>query len=299
MNILKPLTSYIEAVAFAFDGVEISFYVQRDDLLHPLLSGNKYRKLQAFVQADAIGYVSIGGAWSNHLLAVATMARIQGVKSVGFVRGNENRAQNLYERWLNQLGMELIHLSRETYSHKEKIYEEAKLRFPEYQIVPEGGHPQPHGRAFDAWVAEIPPFISHLILSCGTGASFLGLAGALHRAGRDDIRLLGVSAIGAQAQLDRLQMDGQSVHAHSSVFGPLDGKRFGKISAERLLLAKSFFEQTGIAPDPVYDTHLLAQIVQLHRNGTLGHQDKVLWLHSGGITGWAGYPSECNELFGL
>lgn len=294
----KPLSSHIEAVVFSFDGCNIALQVLRDDLIHPLISGNKYRKLQAFVKEEAAGYVSFGGAWSNHLLAVAALARLQGVSSVGYIRGDEHRPLNLYESWLKQLGMKLHHLSRKQYADKDALYAICNIKHPQFQCIPEGGHPQPNGLAFDHWVGDIPANTDHLFLSCGTGASMLGLAAALHRAKRKT-KIWGISAINAPKFLQKLQTDVSLLHPNALVMGSPAGQRFGKNNEHELALAKAFFEQTGIAPDPVYDSRVLAVLVEQFQLGQIKAADRVLWLHSGGMTGWAGYPSECHELFGL
>ncbi len=294
----KPLSSHLEAVVFSFHDLSIPLLVQRDDQLHPLLSGNKYRKLQAFAKEDAAGYVSFGGAWSNHLLAVAALARMQGVPSIGYIRGNEPRPTNLYEVWLKQLGMEIRHLSRAHYAHKAAMYAEAQAAHPTFQCIPEGGHPQPNGKAFDLWLQEIPEHTDHVLLSCGTGATLLGLAAAMQRAKRKT-KLWGISAINSPKFIENLLAEVSALYPQAKVEQSLAGQRFGKNSSHELALAKAFFEQTGIAPDPVYDSRVLGVLVEQFKNGKLSAADRILWLHSGGITGWAGYPSECHNLFGL
>ena len=298
MPFTKPLPSRIEAVVFSFNGHNIPMLVQRDDQLHPLISGNKYRKLQAFVQEDTAGYVSFGGAWSNHLLAVAALARMQGLRSVGYIRGDETRPHNLYERWLTQLGMELRHVSRQQYGDKAALHEAAAIQYPAFSCIPEGGYPQPNSLAFDRWLQEIPEKTDHILVSCGTGATLLGLAAAMHRAERNT-KLWGISAINAPKFLAQLQTEVHTFFAHATVYGSLKGQRFGKTEAKEMAIAREFFKQTGIAPDPVYDSRVLAVLVEQFDNGNLTAADNILWLHSGGITGWAGYPSECHELFGL
>lgn len=294
----KPLSSAIETVVFSFQDFNIRLLVQRDDQIHPLLSGNKYRKLQAFVNPDTAGYVSFGGAWSNHLLAVATLARLQGVAAIGYVRGDEQRPMNLYERWLMQLGMELKHVSRKFYADKPALYAHASSANPQYQLIPEGGHPQPHAEAFDQWVSEIPEHVSHILVSCGTGASLLGLAEALNKLGRS-IHLWGISAVSSPKFIAQLNTEARKRFEHAQVFASVEAQAFGKNTSSERHLAKTFFEQTGIATDPIYDSRVLTFLIQAFTTGMLQEHEQILWLHSGGLTGWAGYASESHELFGL
>lgn len=294
----KPLSSAIETVVFSFQGLNIPMLVQRDDQIHPLLSGNKYRKLQAFINPNTVGYVSFGGAWSNHLLAVATLARLQGVAAMGYVRGDEQRPMNLYERWLMQLGMELKHVSRQFYADKTALYAHAASSYPLYQLIPEGGHPQPHAEAFEQWVSEIPEHVSHVLVSCGTGATLLGLAEVLNKSGRS-IHLWGISAVSSPKFITFLNTEARKRFENAQVFASVEAQAFGKNTPSERHLAKTFFEQTGIATDPIYDSRVLTFLVQAYASGMLQQHHQLIWLHSGGLTGWAGYASESHELFGL
>ncbi len=288
----------IEEVAFSFEGHFVKLHVQRNDLIHPLVSGNKWRKLAAFVQPQAVGYLSFGGAWSNHLLAVAAMGKMLQQKTVGWIRGEEQRETNTYERWLKQLDMELQFVPRSLFKNKEALYAQAAKHYPELTIIPQGGYPQPSSITFDRWLQEIPPSFTHYLIGCGTGATLLGLAEALQKNARP-VTLIGISAIHMPEELERLQQEVQHFWPNSIVNGPPDGKRFGKISTQRLRLSKIFFEQCQLAPDPVYDASLLQWYVEAVQSRYFGANDRVLWLHSGGLSSWAGFRLECHELFGL
>lgn len=293
----KPLPP-IEEVAFSFNGIELQLSVQRNDLIHPLISGNKWRKLQAFVEQESQGLMSFGGAWSNHLLAIAALGRMLDKPTVGWIRGDESRKVNHYERWLQQLGMKLHYLSREEYKDKAACQQKVRMLYPNFQLIPEGGEPQPHFAAFDNWLEEIPLHFSHFLLSCGSGATLIGMCKALQLRPRE-VQLVGIHAVNMSKEINRLTAASQAIWPNAQVIGSPDGKRFGKLSPKRFAMSKAFFEQTGIAPDPVYDASVLLWYAQAVFEGQIPHGSKVLWLHSGGITGWAGYASECQELFGL
>lgn len=71
---------------FARHGVTL--LLKRDDLIHPDLPGNKWRKLAPNLRAAAGRTVlTFGGAWSNHLRATAAAGRLLGFPTVGVVRG--------------------------------------------------------------------------------------------------------------------------------------------------------------------------------------------------------------------
>jgi 1-aminocyclopropane-1-carboxylate deaminase len=129
-----------------FNQRNLKLLVKRDDLIHPLVSGNKWRKLKLNIeQAKAIdkkGIITFGGAYSNHLLAVASACNLNGLKSIGIVRGdelNENSNDNLKK--CCSLGMQLLFISREEYHLKEDwdYLSEIKSEYSQYYLVPEGG----------------------------------------------------------------------------------------------------------------------------------------------------------------
>ncbi|MEU0273954.1 pyridoxal-phosphate dependent enzyme [Streptomyces sp. NPDC006307] len=174
----------------------VRLLLKRDDLIHPDLVGNKWRKLAPNLAAAAGRPVlTFGGAYSNHLRATAAAGRLLGFPTVGVVRGEE-----LADRPLNPSlarcaadGMRLLFVDRATYRAKDDPEVLARLleRAPEgCFVVPEGGSNAlavrgcvelgrelraPHGRAgTDADVA-----VDVVAVACGTGGTLAGLAAGL------------------------------------------------------------------------------------------------------------------------
>src|SRR5688572_18579677 len=100
--------------------------MKRDDLLHPFVSGNKYRKLKYIVQdAQQQGkkhLVTFGGVYSNHLVAVASAGAALGLKTTAFVRGEEE-LKNPMLAICKLYGMELLQVSREEYRDKTAAFD--------------------------------------------------------------------------------------------------------------------------------------------------------------------------------
>ncbi len=294
------LPSRIDTLQFRYQGTHIRLAVKRDDLIHPLINGNKWRKLAVFVEEapDWMEMVSVGGAYSNHLLAVASLAKSLGKPSFGYLRGDESRAENNYERWLKQLGMQLFKMPRDRYRDKERLYADLAEQHPTALLIPEGGHPLPENNRVADLLDEQPLNYDHILISCGTGATFLALASGL-AARKQQLKLHGVSVISQAAFLEDLQAAAQSRYAHSTLSPHPEKKRLGKLSPAMFAISKACFEQTGLAPDPIYDAALLLYLHNALKSGEIKSEESCLWLHSGGLPGWAGYPSECQELFGL
>lgn len=160
----------------------ITVLVKRDDLIDPFISGNKWRKLKYILQlADSqhkSGILTLGGAYSNHLLATAAACSKAGLQSIGLVRGEElteNSNDNL--RRCADFGMRLLFVPRDEYAERyEKERQEIwKQRHPEFLFVPEGGAMY-HGLigCQEIWL-EIPRKIDHVFVAQGTTATSCGL----------------------------------------------------------------------------------------------------------------------------
>lgn len=160
----------------------VRLLVKRDDLIHPEVSGNKWRKLKYNIELVQFqkkdGILTFGGAYSNHLLAVAAACKLAGLKSIGVVRGEElTELSNDNLKRCTELGMELKFVPREEYdARNEKFVQETwKEDYPFYLLVPEGGANY-YGMVGcqEIW-KELPDEIDHLFVAQGTTATSCGL----------------------------------------------------------------------------------------------------------------------------
>lgn len=156
--------------------------LKRDDLIHPLLPGNKWRKLHrnlaAAEAAGASALLTFGGAYSNHLRAVAAAGRMRGLRTIGIVRGEEHAPLNDSLAFCAAQGMELSYLDRGTYRRKDDPEVLAPLldRFGPAFVVPEGGANADGVRGCVPIAAEITEPYDLLVCPVGTGATLAGLA---------------------------------------------------------------------------------------------------------------------------
>src|ERR1700754_4063997 len=108
-----------------FDEQGLEVFIKRDDLIHPIISGNKWRKLKYLLKQaqtqNKTHLVTFGGAYSNHLLATAAAAAKFGFKSTGIVRGEEVSNDTLFLCRLH--GMQLIFTDRESYRGKSVLFD--------------------------------------------------------------------------------------------------------------------------------------------------------------------------------
>jgi len=184
----SPLREVVDE-RFARRGVRL--LLKRDDLIHPELIGNKWRKLAPnLLAADGRTVFTFGGAYSNHLRATAAAGRLLGLPTVGVVRGQE-----LAERPLNPSlarcaadGMRLHFIDRSMYRRKDEPETLAALlratACEQAYVVPEGGSNALAVRGCSALGEELRGHAHVVALACGTGGTLAGLAGGLSRGQR-------------------------------------------------------------------------------------------------------------------
>ncbi|MDH6219978.1 1-aminocyclopropane-1-carboxylate deaminase/D-cysteine desulfhydrase [Streptomyces pseudovenezuelae] len=257
---------------FARHGVRL--LLKRDDLIHPELIGNKWRKLAPNLTAAAgRTVVTFGGAYSNHLRATAAAGRLLGLRTIGVVRGQE-----LSDRPLNPSlarctadGMRLHFVDRSTYRHKTepdtlaRVLHEAGAS--NAYVIPEGGSNAEAVRGCRALGEELRGHADVIALPCGTGGTLAGLAAGL----APGQRALGIPVLKGGF----LGADIRSLQ-HAAFGGPrgdwtLDDRfHFGgyaRTSPELDAFARDFEERHGVAVERVYVAKLLYGLVTLAGEG--------------------------------
>jgi 1-aminocyclopropane-1-carboxylate deaminase len=169
---------------FARHGVRL--LLKRDDLIHPDLVGNKWRKLAPNLTAAAgRPLLTFGGAYSNHLRATAAAGRLLGLETIGVVRGHElaDRALNPSLARCAADGMRLHFVDRSTYRHKSEPETLAGILraadAEEAYVVPEGGSNSLAVRGCRALGEELADRADVVAVACGTGGTLAGLAAGL------------------------------------------------------------------------------------------------------------------------
>src|SRR5450755_2469646 len=180
--------------------------VLRLDKIHPEISGNKWFKLKYHLEkakfTNKNTLVSFGGAYSNHLLALAAAARINGFSSIGFIRGEEPTRLSHTLLATKEYGMALRFLSRPDYDQKKKSVllnnwgEKGIVVQDEVGqaslLIPEGGAGMEGIRGAEEILSMVPlQRYTHICTAVGTGTT---LAGLINSAGQDQ-KLIGVSVL--------------------------------------------------------------------------------------------------------
>ena len=293
-----------EPVATAHD---VRLLLWRDDLAHPDLPGNKARKLKynlaAARQQGHHTLLTFGGAYSNHLAAVATAGRIFGFKTIGLVRGDAPTANPLFNPTLAQAaadGMALHYLDRSTYRQRAEPSFIAKqlARFGPAYVLPEGGTNALALPGCAELVAEIRQQTSFdaLAVAVGTGGTLAGLLTGL--AGEQ--QAIGVAALKnggfLGAEIDALtRLAGEQQYTNYSLRTEYNFGGYAKYSAELLAFIRQFRVQHGVLLDPIYTSKMLFGVLDLIGKGFFARGSTVVAIHTGGLQAWAGWQQRFGD----
>lgn len=163
----------------------VRLFLKRDDLIHPELPGNKWRKLKYnladAVESDRHTLLTFGGAYSNHLRAVAAVGRHFGFATIGVVRGEEHLPLNPTLAYAREQGMTLTYLDRTTYRERDSplVVEALRERFSDFFLLPEGGSNAAAVRGAAELPAELALPYDLVCCACGTGGTLAGIAAGL------------------------------------------------------------------------------------------------------------------------
>ena len=166
----------------------VRLLLKRDDLIHPDLPGNKWRKLHHNLAAAAEqGHdtlLTFGGAYSNHIAATAAAGWHYGFATIGVIRGEEHRPLNPVLAGAVSRGMRLTYLDRTRYRNKRDpaLLAELRDRFGRFYPLPEGGSNELAVRGCAELAAEIVGQVPDVDVVCcpvGTGGTLAGIAGGL------------------------------------------------------------------------------------------------------------------------
>jgi len=296
---LKTLPPSIEAIhcdLLAQQG--ISLRVLRLDQIHSTINGNKWFKLKKnLINAQAAGLntiVSFGGAYSNHLRALAAAGNHFGFKTIGVVRGEIVQPLNPVLAFATSQGMELIGISRSEYRRKNHpaVIKQLKSQFGDFYLIPEGGsNASGVGGCADIvswlhWQCDDSPKI--VATACGTGATMAGIIRGLQESNHVDVDVLGMAVLkGADFLNDQIRtwlpIGAAQTEVNWKVYTEFHGGGYAKCSPELRQFLQWFAGQTSIPVEPVYTGKLFHGIFSLIRAKALPENCQILALHCGGL----------------
>jgi 1-aminocyclopropane-1-carboxylate deaminase len=281
---------------------KLQLSIKREDLLHAHISGNKWRKLkynlQAAKEAEEESLLTFGGAYSNHVAAVAAAGRAWGFRTIGIIRGEEHHPLNPTLQFVREQGMQLRYMDRETYRQKDTVaaMEMLQAQFGPFYAIPEGGSNALAVKGCSEIVEDFDKDAYDFICcACGTGGTMAGLAAGMNWRGQ----LLGFPALKGGSflknEIDSLTeaYNGQLYQNYQLITDYHFGG-YAKWKPELLNFINIFHDVTGIRLDPIYTGKMLFGIYDLAQKHYFKPGSSILAIHTGGLQGIKGF----NERFG-
>ncbi|MDP5001176.1 MAG: pyridoxal-phosphate dependent enzyme [Flavobacterium sp.] len=270
----------------------IELYMKRDDLLHPIISGNKFRKLKYNLEeAKRLGFTTLltfGGAFSNHILAVAGAGAEYGFTTIGVIRGEELESKIHENPTLvkaQELGMQFCFVSRKAYRDKESLSFIANLQkiFGSFYILPEGGTNELAIKGCEEILtSEDKQFFTHVVSAVGTGGTFSGIINSSN----EKQQLIGFSSLKGAFLSDVIR--NFVLKTNWDINDDYHFGGYGKVTDELIEFLNSFYNQTTIPLDPVYTGKMVFGVLDKIRNGYFPENSKILMIHTGGLQGIKG-----------
>jgi len=290
LDIYSPVTR-IEHPLLAEKQIEL--FIKRDDLIHPVISGNKWRKLKYVLQKarneNKSHLVTFGGAYSNHLLATAAAAAMFGFKATGFVRGEVVENDHLFLCKL--YGMRLIFVSRDAYRDKPALFNECFSSDTDAFFIDEGGASPEAAKGCSELIGELTDIYNHLFCACGTGTTAAGIINGI--AGHKlptSFHGIPVFKNGGfiKHEIDKYLLQPTAYQLHLEYhFGG-----YAKTTPQLITFIKNFIHHTGLLIDPVYTGKMLFAIIDLAGQDHFAPGSKILAIHTGGIWGLLGMKEQ-------
>lgn len=278
-----------------FEQKEIRLFMKREDLIHPIVSGNKWRKLKYnLLKAKEEGQdklLSFGGAYSNHIHALALAAHETGIKAIGVIRGDEITKLNETLSFAKSCGMELHFISREAYNKKTTTAFQAHLKslFGDFYLIPEGGSNEEGVLGCAEITKEIDLDYNFICSACGTGTTLAGIISTLP----ENKKAIGFSALKGgdflyneinQLLPTKIHINKENWHIETAYhFGG-----YGKWNQELLDFMENFKKNHGVPLDQIYTGKMMYGIMDLIKKDYFKKGFTIVALHTGGLQGLAG-----------
>jgi len=309
-TILKAINSPVQEIQnnlLQSSGVRL--FVKRDDLIHPQVSGNKWRKLKYNLldakKENQNTLLTFGGAFSNHIYATAAAGKVFGFKTIGLIRGERMEPLNPTLAYAEEVGMELHFITRSEYRQKADTAYQKQLRiqFGDFFLIPEGGTNESAIKGCSELVAEVttqlPELPDYWCASCGTGGTVSGIIKGLN----GQQKVLGFSALKGDFHQKDIQGLLEKVSPTFKVGDTFSNWQintdyhfggYAKFKPELIDFINTFQQENGIQLEPIYTGKLFYGIYDLIKNDYFPKGSSILAVHTGGLQGIAGF----NRRFG-
>lgn len=275
----------------------VSLYMKRADLIHSVISGNKFWKLYHNFKCycnsgiDTPMIITFGGAYSNHILATAYAGYMAQIPTLGIIRGEELENVVDYNPTLSSaktLGMKLHFVNREMYRDKKTIEKAWREKYPQAMILPEGGTNSLAVEGIKNMLDTHTEDFDYLCSAVGTGGTISGLS----KYAREHQQVVGFMVAEDEAVLQTIDHYTDKDNLHLVSTAP---KGYGKFDEKTISFINHFYQKYQIPLDPVYTGKMMMKLLELIEEGFFPAKSKILVFHTGGVQGVLGANALLNK----
>lgn len=281
------------------ENASISISIKREDLLHPIISGNKFRKLKynlkEAIKQKKSKLLTFGGAFSNHILAVAAAGKEAGFETIGIIRGEELEDKVLENPTLfkaQKLGMKFKFVDREMYRNKNEIDFRRRLEFEfqDFYLLPEGGTNELAIQGCEEILTDLDNDFDFICCSVGTGGTISGIINC----SKESQQVLGFPALCG----DFLKEDIRKFATKSNwnLIPDYDFGGYAKVSDELIRFMNDFYSKYNILLDPIYTGKMMFGVMDLIEKDFFPKNSRILVIHTGGLQGIAGINAKLRKI---
>jgi len=280
-------------------------FIKREDQIHPLVSGNKFRKLKynlkEALDQKKTTLLTFGGAFSNHILATAIAGKSTGFKTIGIIRGDElgvdlekTFASNSTLRNASKHGMQFDFVSRETYRNKTSIEftEILQKKYGDFYYITEGGTNSLAVKGCEEILTKEDSQFDYICSCVGTGGT---ISGIINNA-KDHQKVLGFTVLKGDF-LENEILKYAKKQENWELNNDYHFGGYGKYSDELIHFINRFKSQTDIPLDPIYTGKMMFGVLDMINKKRFPNGSKILIIHSGGIQGIAGFNHRLKSKF--
>jgi 1-aminocyclopropane-1-carboxylate deaminase len=277
---------------FLYQKKYVSVSIKREDLLHPVISGNKFRKLKYNIfeakKQNQDTLLTFGGAYSNHIAATAYAGKYFGFKTIGVIRGDElgkNISKTLQTnptlKYASENGMKFKFVSRSDYRNKTEQYfiENLKKELGDFYLIPEGGTNNLAVKGCEEILNKQDTEFDYICVASGTGGT---ISGIINSSNKNQI-ILGFPALKGEfldAEIQPYIKNKNYKWITDFHFGG-----FAKINNELIRFINDFYKKFNVPIEPIYTAKMFYGIEKLIDSGYFKPKTKILAIHTGGLQG--------------
>ena len=271
--------------------IDTQIFIKPEYLNHPYISGNKYRKLKYnLIEAKKLGVFTLltfGGAYSNHIAAVAAVGKEFEFNTIGIIRGEELAFKvegNATLRYAQTCGMNLKFISREQYRHKtsDAFVSKLKNEFGDFYLIPEGGTNTLAVKGCEEILTDADKDFDYICCSVGTGGTISGLINSAlpHQ------KIIGFPALKGDFLSEEITKFAKNKNWELNTNYHFGG--YAKINDDLIDFINEFKGSQSIPLDPIYTGKMMFGIYDLIDKGYFPKESKILAIHTGGLQGIEG-----------